>query len=233
MATLLVLHGWGHHKGMWTSFASMMQPALPTVVLDLPGFGDEPLVDANWQIPDYARWVADEVAKRGLTDVIMLGHSFGGRIAASLAAQRPSWLCGLILYGAPCLYRPTARVALQNSVARVLGRLPIPASLRAMARNDEDRAAHDGGLGAVFRNTVRFDQTSTLPRIAVPTLLVWGAEDADVPLGIARAMLALIPGAALEVIDRAGHNAHLDQPVLFYGIITRYVEALTSAHPAA
>lgn len=221
---MIVLHGWGHHKNVWDDFVARMEHVMPTIALDLPGFGDEPLVDGTWQIPDYAQWVATEIAKRGLTDVVLLGHSFGGRVAAYLASQRPSWLHGLVLYGAPCLYRPTIRVRWQNRTARLLGRLPIPQKVRSLVRNEEDRAAHASGMGPVFRNAVRFDQTTTLPRIDVPTLMVWGEHDAEAPLFLAREIAELIPHATLEVIKGAGHSAHLDEPTLFFGLVRKYVD---------
>lgn len=209
---------------MWDDFVSKMTAVMPTIALDLPGFGDEPLVDGSWQIPDYAQWVATEIAKRGLDEVILLGHSFGGRVAAQLASQRPSWLRQLILYGAPCLYRPTIRVRWQNKTARLLGRLPIPSSIRSFVRNEEDRAAQSSGLGQVFRSAVRFDQTIALPRIAVPTLLLWGQNDTEAPLFLAREMAEIIPSATLEVIKGAGHSAHLEEPVLFFGLVRNYVD---------
>jgi pimeloyl-ACP methyl ester carboxylesterase len=59
------------------------------------------------------------------------------------------------------------------------------------------------------------DQRDLLPRIAVPSLLVWGDSDARSPLGVARQFEQSIPGARLVVIPGAGHVSNLEQPGLF------------------
>jgi pimeloyl-ACP methyl ester carboxylesterase len=54
-----------------------------------------------------------------------------------------------------------------------------------------------------------------LGRIAVPTLVLWGASDRMVTPAYGRAYSALIPGARFELIDAAGHHPHIEQPEAF------------------
>jgi pimeloyl-ACP methyl ester carboxylesterase len=73
------------------------------------------------------------------------------------------------------------------------------------------------------------DQRDLLPRIAVPTLLVWGAEDVRSPVAtVARQFDEAIPGAELVVIPAAGHMANLERPAEFNAA----VRAFCLAHPA-
>lgn len=218
---LVVLPGWSHGADAWQSVLEVMPEAR---VQELPGFGDEPLLSDAWGVPEYALWAAERLAAAPKS-VILLGHSFGGRVASLIASERPEWLAGLILYGAPCLYRPEAATRAKVAAAKLLK--PLKSLLpKGTGGNPELADADARGLGPIFRRTVPFDQTDMLPKIAVPTLLLWGEQDASVPLRIAEEMRGLIPGSTLTVIPNAGHNAHLENPVLFTGIVARYLETL-------
>lgn len=195
------------------------------LVFDLPGFGKEPLVSRNWSIPDYAEWVERKLKGLNSGSITLLGHSFGGRIACYLASQNPEWLTGLILYGAPCLYRPSIGVRFRNFLAKTFGFLPAVLK-RVFGVNPEWREAKRSGYEEIFRNAVRFDQTELLKNIKSPTLLIWGELDAEVPLFIAREINQGIQSSVLQVLPGLGHNAHLENPNVFYGKIKKFVESI-------
>lgn len=217
---VVILHGWGQNRRLWDPIAERLAHFWPTQAWDLPGFGDEPLVSAEWGVAEYADWAEKRLAGIG-DDVFVVGHSFGGRVAAEIAARRPTWLRGMVLFGAPCLYRPETSTKLKNIIFH-LGKRLVPRSVRGRFMNQELRDAEALGLGDVFRRVVRHDQTALLPKIAVPTLLLWGEQDAEVPVRIAEEMHRLIPGSRLDVLPGAGHNAHIENPVLVYGKIQQF-----------
>ncbi len=220
---ILVLHGWGQSGEYWRDIRSKFSPG-ELEVLDLPGFGTEPIISDNWKIPDYANWVNRAIEKKGWQDIDLMGHSFGGRVASCLASQNPGWLRSLILYGAPCLYRPSLEIRLKIGLAKITKRIVPIKLLKKVSRNPDLVEAERRGVGKVFRNAVGFDQTDLLPRIKVPTLLVWGEKDSEVFLRIAKEIHNLIPGSRLEILSGLGHNAHLENPNLFYGKIRSFLE---------
>ena len=69
------------------------------------------------------------------------------------------------------------------------------------------------------------DLSDLLSRIAVPTLLIWGEQDARSPLSVARQFEAAIPGAELVVIPQAGHVSNLEQPALFNDAVRKFCRA--------
>lgn len=219
---LVVLHGWGHDKSSWEAFAKRFHDR-PVISIDLPGFGTEPLVSGNWGVPEYADWTEQKIDSLHQGEVVLLGHSFGGRIAALIASRRPAWLSGLILYGAPVLYRPTFSIRARIVLAKFLK--PALKGFRAKG-NAELEEADTKGLGPVFRRVIPFDQTELLPKITVPTLLLWGEQDTSVSSRIAEEAHTLIPGSELTFLPGAGHNAHLELPDLFYGTVTRFLAHL-------
>jgi pimeloyl-ACP methyl ester carboxylesterase len=72
------------------------------------------------------------------------------------------------------------------------------------------------------------DQRDLLPRIAVPTLLIWGEQDARSPLTVARQFEEAIPDTRLVVIPEAGHVSNLERPEPFNAAVRRFCRA----HPA-
>ena len=209
---LVVLHGWKHDKSKWDGFVKSFPPD-EVLVFDLPGFGDEKLVDAGWGIPQYSAWVRDKLENLKENNVILLGHSFGGRIAGYIASERPEWLKGLILYGSPSLYRPTTIIGLKIRIAKLLKKM-------GFSRKSADE------MYPIFKRVVTFDQTKILPEIRVPTLLLWGKHDTEVPVSIAEEIQTLIPDSRLITMQDAGHNAHFDNPNLFYGIVKKFIDGL-------
>lgn len=224
--TLVVLHGWGQSRESWGHFADSFknEEKVKVVVIDLPGFGKEPLVSDTWGILEYVKWTRNKIDTLAQKDgVVLLGHSFGGRVASVIASQKPSWLKGLILYAAPSLYRPSWSVQMKVALAKVAKQLGWRWN---PWRNDELEQADHEGMGKIFRHTVRFDQTKLLPKITAPTLLIWGRDDDIVDQAIAQEMHHLIPQSQLVVLDDLGHNAHLENLALFYGTVQTFLHSL-------
>jgi pimeloyl-ACP methyl ester carboxylesterase len=215
---IIVLHGWGQSIKDWYIIKSMFSDNF--IAINLPGFGREPLVSKNFTIPDYANWVIEKISKiEG--QKILLGHSFGGRVASYISSQKPELLKGLILYGAPCIYRPSFKVKLKIFINKLKNKLGIKKNI---FKNTEMQKAKEDGLDIIFKNAVNFDQTDNLKNIKTKTLLLWGEKDQSVPLKIAREIEKLIPKSKLVIMEKLGHNAHKENPYLFYGIIKKFIE---------
>ncbi len=215
---IVILHGWNQSKKDWVNIVSMFDGMAE--VLEMPGFGDEKLVDENWGIEQYCSWVYDKL-KNTTDKKIIIGHSFGGRVASLLTSKHPEIVEKLILYGAPCIYRPSIKVKIKIFLNKIKNILGIKRSL--LTTNIELKEAFDKNMGNIFKKAVVFDQTEILKKIKVKTLLIWGQRDNAVPLNIAYEMKSLIPNSELIIIDKVGHNAHLENPYLFYGTIKKFI----------
>ena len=223
---IIVLHGWGQDKKLWGGFVDRFQRE-EVAVLDLPGFGEEPLVSPEWGIPEYGAWVKGKIEELKEDNVVLLGHSFGGRIASYLASENPHWLKALVLYGTPSLYRPSISVRSKIRAAKILKKAGFSFLKKlGIYSNKELEDADRRGMGNIFRRAISFDQTGLLPKIAIPTLVAWGENDAEVSPAIAREISRLIPGSKLVMMQKLGHNAHLENPDLFYGIVNNFIKNL-------
>jgi pimeloyl-ACP methyl ester carboxylesterase len=210
---VLALHGWRRDHRDFNLVLSA--PGIDAVALDLPGFGSAPAPDAVWGSSDYAAAVAavlDEMQK----NVIVLGHSFGGRVAVHLAAMCPDRIAGLVLSGAP-LYRPPGtrprlrfRVARGLAVRGLISKSRIEA-LRQRYGSDDYRAA-SGVMRDILVRTLAEDYTGALAAVQCRVELVWGDDDTAAPLATARRLQAELSDANLVVCPGAGHLTPLTVP---------------------
>jgi pimeloyl-ACP methyl ester carboxylesterase len=150
--------------------------------------------------------------------VVVLGHSLGGRIAVELAAARPDLVRALILTGAPVAPRTgrSPRPKARFRAARALHRIGLVSDGR-MERakrhhGSADYRAAEGVMRDVLVRVVNERYEDTLAALRCPLELVWGDDDTEVPLGVARAVADRVPGATLTVCPGAGHLTPLTAP---------------------
>jgi len=216
---IVILHGWGHNGELWQNLADKF--GKDAMAIDMPGFGNEPLIKDDWGVPDYAEWVEQKIKR--YKDVVLIGHSFGGRVVAEIASKKPKNIKAIILSGAPCLYRPS--VSTKNKIIFYkLIKIFLPKDLRKIFYSGDLKSA--GKLEKIFRKVVVYDQTRQLKKINLPTLLIWGEDDTQVPLHIAKEMNKLIKKSELKVIENTGHNSYLENPNLFYGYVKNFISNL-------
>jgi pimeloyl-ACP methyl ester carboxylesterase len=233
--TLLIIPGWGGTCETWKNFMDLSQNEFETVCFNLPGFGDEPCPQVPWGVEDYAEFVKNKMKSAGIKRPYILGHSFGGQVAAFLAANHPDMADKLILSGAAAL-RPKQGFTkkLFSFLARtgeIIFKLPVIEKADIWMKKmfyyfstANDYAGTSEVKKEIFKKISRQDLTHLLPKINVPTLVVWGTQDAYMPLASGRKIATLIPGAKLEVIEGGKHGLHIQQPENFLKIIKEFLD---------
>lgn len=225
------LHGWGRDRA---DIAPAVAGLPGTVaVLDLPGHGASPPPPEAWGAREYVPVVAG-VLEELLADVtkkagdqghqgraLLVGHSFGGRVAVCLAAQRPALVSGLVLAGVPLLRRTgqASKPALAFRLARRLHRWHLLPDARMEALRQRygsaDYAAAQGVMRQVLVRAVGESYDDELSRLECPVALVWGALDTAAPVDQARRAEELIPApTTLDIVEGVGHDVHTTRPEL-------------------
>lgn len=228
---LLMLHGWGGNSLSFMGAASALEEKYRTLSPDLPGFGfSEPPPEA-WGSSDYARVVAALIRAAGFESAFVLGHSRGGTIAVALATEYPELVRKLVVVASPIVRLPpdadVRRSSLRYSLVRGMAKLLPPARGRMLewARNRfgsaDYRAA--GPMRSTLVRVVNEDWRPALASVKAPVLLLWGSEDAEVPLRVAEEALTEVPNARLVTLDGAGHFPFLDQPDAFAEAVTSFL----------
>jgi len=176
----------------------------------------------------------------GLDRPAAVGQSFGGMVAADLAATFPRLLSRLVLLAPIGLWRDDAPIPLMEMVAGppedVPGYLfahPDSEAARAALELPADPALIPKAIAQASWNvgcTTKFAWPIAdhglgrrLHRITAPTLVIWGRDDALVPVAYAAEFGARIPGSKVEVIDDCGHVADVDQPARTQAAISTFL----------
>ncbi|MGY1604699.1 alpha/beta fold hydrolase [Geodermatophilus sp. SYSU D00815] len=204
---VLALHGWGRTRDDWAPVLS----GLDALALDLRGFGSSPAPGEGWGTEEYAEDLVPLV--ESLDRPVLVGHSFGGRVAARLTARHPELVGGLLLTGVPLVRRDTGRrkPPLGYRAAKLAHRVGVLGEVRMEAARRKygsaDYKAAEGVLRAVLVRTVNETYDDVLARLREfhgPVELVWGEHDTAAPLDTAR-QIAERTGGTLTVVDGSAH----------------------------
>lgn len=201
---VVALHGWMRSGA---DFARILA-GLDAVAVHLPGFGRVDPPPTAWGTPEYAADIVAVLEETG--PAVLLGHSFGGRVAVRVAARRPDLVRGLVLSGVPLLRPgPAPRPPVGYRVIRALARGGIiPRSVLERRRErtgSADYRAARGVMRDVFVTVVNEDYRDDLASITAPTRFVWGALDDQAPADAGRAASELVAGARWREVPDAGH----------------------------
>ena len=236
---VVALHGWGRTHADFTSSlgpASSFGPGttpgqLSILAPDLPGFGATPVPTEPWGSAEYAvavaRLLEDAQGPQPGAGLVVVGHSLGGRVAVRLAAARPELVRSLVLTGAPLVPRAgrVRRPPAAYRVARAMHRAHLVGDARMdRARQrygSADYRAAQGVMRDVLVRLVNERYDDALAALRCPVELVWGDDDADVPVESARALAAAIPQAHLTLCPGAGHLLPLTAPAELRGAVER------------
>lgn len=213
---VLALHGWGRDGTDFTDVLEGMAALAP----DLPGFGYSPPPARAWGAEDYARHLGPVITGMH-TPVVVIGHSFGGRVAVCLANRFPELVSGLVLSGAPLVrVVPPGRPPVAYRLIRWghRRRLVSDERMEAMRRRygSRDYRAARGVMRETFVKLVNESYEDQLRKLVVPVDLVWGEEDREVPVDAASAALRTLQETdsrvRLETVPGAGHDLPLSRP---------------------
>lgn len=210
---VLALHGWRRSR---RDFAPVLD-GYEALAVDLPGFGASPPPDEPWGSAEYAAAMVPVLATFDEPPVVV-GHSFGGRVAVQLAARHPELVRALVLTGVPLLRGAGRRPSLGYRMVRELHRRGmVPDSymerVRSRRGSDDYRAA-SGVMRDVLVRTVNESYEDQLAALRCPVELVWGEADTAAPVEMARRAAALAPTARLTVCEGADHISCLRHPAL-------------------
>jgi pimeloyl-ACP methyl ester carboxylesterase len=227
---LIFLHGLGGEASMWAGNIGPASEKHHVYALDQIGFGrsDKPLID--YKIETFVEFLQAFMQTLGIPKATLVGNSLGGWIAADFAAQHPDMVDKLVLVNAAGM-RPVGGP----------GKLPVdlnPSSLAGMRAILElivydKQTVTDALVRQVFEQHLKNGDGYTIQRVLAgvfaadqfedekagsihaPTLVLWGHDDALIPLASGERYQKTIPGAKLVVLDRCGHIPQIEKPQEF------------------
>jgi pimeloyl-ACP methyl ester carboxylesterase len=237
---LLFLHA-GHGVDAGDPLIEMLSKSYKVIAPSHPGFGASPRPDGVDTVDDLAYVYLDLLEELDLTDVIVVGVSFGGWIAAELVTKGSDRIAQLVLinavgvkfgdretrdiydiFGTTIEQIPGLFFADEGKGLNILGDLNFKdmdqASVLRFAQNRESLLLF--GWSPTLYNPKLKDR---LRRVKVPTLVLWGKDDQVAPPSYGRKYAEAIAGATYDEIGRAGHYGYLEQPQAFADKITTFL----------
>jgi pimeloyl-ACP methyl ester carboxylesterase len=239
---LVLVHGGTVDGRMWRPQVAALADEFTVVAWDEPGAGRSSDVPAGFGLPDYAHCLAALIEALALGPAHVAGLSWGGTVVLELYRHRPELLATLILVDTYAGWKGSlpeeevnarVRLVLQTLEAPAEEFDPTPPGLFAGGPPAEFVRLLEEMAADVRRASLRtetlvmadVDQRDLLPRIAVPTLLIWGEQDVRSPLSVARQFERAIPDTQLVVIPGCGHVSNLERPEEFNAAVREFCRA--------
>lgn len=238
---VFILHGWGANLEVYNSVADVLAEKYTVVSFDFPGFGKTPEPPEIWDVSAYSDFTEKFISSFGQSKVILMGHSFGGRVILKLVSKENlAFSVSKILFVDSAGVMPK-RSKKQNFRTRIykagkffLSLYPVrkmfPDALENLRKkfSSADYASASEKMRGVLVKTVNEDLTPLMKNVKCTTLLIWGVNDTATPYSDAEIFEREISSGGADVgiakIENAGHYSFLDQPYVFGKIIRSFLK---------
>lgn len=208
--TIIYLHGWGQNIEMMQPVANPFKEEFDIVIVDLPGHGKSPEPTKVLEVPDFVECIKSLVEKLKIKNPILVGHSFGGKVALLYASKYE--VDKLILFGSP-FKKEIKKESLKLKTLKTLKKIPGLNKFEEFAKKhigSTDYRNASPTMRRILVEHVNYDITEEVKKINCATLIVWGTNDMEVDISRAYELESLIKDAGLVVYEGCTHYAYLE-----------------------
>lgn len=219
-APLVMLHGWGHSLEALKPLGNLLASAADIYLIDLPGFGTSEPPQEVWDSFQYAERIIQYLDSIGIKHIDILGHSFGAKVAMSLAHKYPERVHRLILLAAQGIPRQrTLKEKLRLFTIKYAGKglKHVDKLLRTTFFKDtfaprfgSPDYKQAGNMRSILVKSVNENMTSYFANIKTSSLLLWGEKDIDTPPEVAQRLQKLLINSKLYLFPNKGHLLYED-----------------------
>ncbi|MEG2107890.1 MAG: alpha/beta hydrolase [Clostridia bacterium] len=213
---VVFLHGWGADLRAFLFVARELN--CRSVLVDFYGFGKTPHPDFPLTVADYANGVIEVLNKCNIKKAVLVGHSFGGRVAIEIASKFPNLVEKLVLIDSAGI-KPRRKL-------KYYFKILLHKILKRFGKGQKGSADYcqlSNVMKKTFINVVNYNQKPLLKFISADTAIFWGTLDEDTPLYMARILNKKIKSSHLFLLTNAGHFSYLDSRVEFLAILKAFL----------
>jgi len=235
---LVYLHGAGGSPG-WQPYHQALAQRHTVYAPSHPGFNGTERPDWVYTINDVAHFNLEVVQHLGLDQYVLAGSSMGGWVAAEMAAMSHHTLKGLVLVDAVGI-KPQkgdiAEIFMVSAQTRQKQRFYDPTQVPNYEQYTRELTPEEAQVDYSNREMASrlcwrpYMHNPSLPfylrKVTTPTLIVWGRQDAIVPLECGELYQQALPNATLRVIDHCGHSPANEKPQEFLRILGAFLSGL-------
>jgi len=249
---ILLLHGFpGNHFGM-IDLANNIGNDYRIIIPDLPACGSSDILEGKHNLKNYSDWLNDFLIKLSINEVIIVGHSFGSRIALVFTNYYPKKVKGLVLitpvlkvdgllnriisiyYGITGIFpKYLQKIMLSNGFGKKMGDLFIfksadPKIHKEIIDRDikEIKKTKPQVSIEIFAEFYKFSLIPVGKEIKKDSLVIASELDMISPLGPIKELVRQIPKAKLEIMKKCGHLVPLEKPKSTSKIIRRWLKEI-------
>ena len=219
---ILLLHGWGQNIEMMKPLGDAFCNRFRVTIIDFPGFGQSEEPKEKWTINKYSLMLEDFVKQTGIKKPIVMGHSFGGRVAIRFSSRNP--IAKLILFGSPCI-RVQEKLPLKVRILKKLKKLPGMNEIGEFMKQyigSRDYKSASPIMRETLVEVVNEDLSKYAREIEEPTLLIWGEQDTEAPVEEAKELESIMTDAALIILPGT-HYAYLENLSRVITILNNFI----------
>lgn len=233
---VFLLHGWASNKELYDSVCRTLSEKYRTIAFDLPGMGGSDEPPEAWDVDRFADLCIRFIESFNEKKVILLGHSYGGRVIIKTAVRDslPFEISKIILVDSAGIMPKRGlsyklRVGTYKLSKKLFSLPPVKKLFPNAVENSRkkkgsaDYAAASPVMRGCLVKAVNEDLTPLLSLVKQETLLIWGTADTATPITDGEKMESSMPNAGLAKINGAGHFSWLDNPTLFDAIIRSFL----------
>lgn len=245
----MLIHAFPLSAKLWRHQAAAVPPGWRMLMPDLPGFGTSAQAPVT-SVDAMAESVLAAMDVAGMEQAVIGGLSMGGYVTLAMYRLAPERFSGIVLADT----RATAdneqqKEARRKMIATVREKGPgavademMPKLLGATSQRDRPDIAQevrrmieantaDTIASAVEAMMGRSDSSGMLARMAVPALILCGAEDTLTPPSDSEALHAGIRGSRFELLESAGHLSAIETPDAFTRALTSFLVSVGGSNP--
>lgn len=246
---MILIHGFASSNLVWSKVLLLLADAgFRVIAPDLPGYGYSGKPGhLDYTITSQAAMVVGFLKKLGIEKMVLVGSSYGGAVAATIALDHPALVEKLILVGAVTNNKPTRHMLMRLLGSPVIGDIlsPLLASSLTLLRRRMKRVydRHSWELDerrvqarhlplrardthrAIIRTVRRWDAdriSRDAHLISPPSLIMWGENDREVPLRDGERIHQEIPNSRFIVFQECGHIPHEEYPERFTEVVSEF-----------
>ncbi|MFH1575900.1 MAG: alpha/beta hydrolase [Candidatus Nealsonbacteria bacterium] len=225
METILILHGWGSCAKNWIKVKELLEArGFKVYVPDLPGFGENPPPVTAWNIDNYIEWVNAFCQKNNLPQFFLIGHSFGGSVAAKYSLRYPGNVEKLFLAASSGIRKKTAKKEFLKKISPLFRRFSLLKRIFYRFFIKSDYQYTSGVMRETYLNIINEDISGLFSQIKVPTVIIWGDKDDVTPISDAYFMNKEIKNSILEILPNIGHRIRLEAPEILVEKIVNFIK---------
>lgn len=212
---IIILPGWSYDTSRWGILIEMLEKrGFEVVKLRIPGLEEK--IDKAWDIDDYIKWLDEKMKDE--KNIILIGHSNGGRIALSYVLKNPEKISHLILIGSAGFIKKDIKSIIKRNVFKKvakIGKQILPtftSKYLYKIAGERDYYNADLNLKKTMQNLISIDLREKVGKIKIPTTIIWGANDKVTPIKFAKILESNIINSKLFIISDARHSPQYTNP---------------------